>query len=322
MNTAVKTTATFTAEEQAAIRGAVRAIMEAENLSQADVARQAGIAYGTFTGWLGGTYQGNNDRVAGEVQIWLSSRTEQKRAASVVPRMPGFQPTPSAQEFLDALLYAQTMPEIAVIAGGAGIGKTTAVEHYRANNPNVWVATMDPSTSSVHAMMGELCEVIGVTERATTKYARAIGRRVKDTGGLIVIDEAQHLSATALDQLRSLYDRYGIGLALVGNETVYARLEGEGRKAQFAQLFSRLGMRVTQSRPQANDMCVLLAAWNVKDGEELRMLKAIARKPGALRTMSKCLQLATMLAAGAGEARTIQHIKRAYQRLSASPMPS
>jgi hypothetical protein len=34
-------------------------------------------------------------------------------------------------------------------------------------------------------------------------------------------------------------DQAGIGIALLGNETVYARLEGGTRAAQYAQLFIR-----------------------------------------------------------------------------------
>lgn len=313
-----KETATFTADEQDEIRSAVRSIMEAENLSQAAVARDSGIAYGTFTGWLAGTYQGNNDRVAGEVQIWLTSRQEKKRAATAVPRVPGFQITASAQAFVETLTFAQVIPEISVIAGGAGIGKTSAAEHYAATNSNVWLATMDPTTSGVHPMLAEICEVMGIVEKSASKLTRAIGRKVQGAGGLIVVDEAQHLSTAALDQLRSLHDRYKVGIALIGNETVYSRLEGEGRKAGFAQLYSRVGVRVTQLKPRAEDMCALIKAWNVTDPEEVKFLKAVARKPGALRGMTKCLQLASMLAAGSGKDRNIRHLKAAWDRLSAS----
>jgi len=309
---------TFTASEVDAIRAQVRQVMEAEGLSQAAVARDCGVAYGTFSSWLGGTYQGRNDKVAGEVQIWLASREERKRAAAAVPRTPGFIETRSAAGFLEALRFAQVMPEISVIAGGAGIGKTSAAQHYAGSNPNVWLATMDPSTAGVHGMLAELAEVMGVVERVAMRLPRAIGRRVAGSQGLIVIDEAQHLQPVSLDMLRSLYDRYQVGVALVGNELVYARLEGEGRKAGFAQLYSRVGVRVTQTRPRAEDICALVQAWGVTDAEELRLLKAIARKPGALRVLTKCLQLATMLAGGAEEQRGAKHIRAAWSRLTAS----
>lgn len=309
---------TFTATEMDEIRDRVRGIMANEGMSQAEIARQAGVAYGTFTGWLGGTYQGNNDKIAGEVQIWLSAREDKKRQASRIPETPGFQMTPTSAEMLDLLGYAQIFPGIVVVAGGAGIGKTRSAQHYAATNPNVWIVTMEPCSRTVYPMLAAIAEQMGIAERVMTKLSRAIGRKVEGTGGLLVIDEAQHLHSQALDQLRALHDLYHVGVALLGNEAVYNRLEGEGRSPGFAQLFSRIDMRKTQAHPKAGDICALIKSWGVEDSEEVKFLKAIGRKPGALRGLTKCLQLATMMAAGAGEERSIQHLKAAYERLSAS----
>ena len=59
---------------------------------------------------------------------------------------------------------------------------------------------------------------------------------------MIIIDEAQHLTVRALNHIRCLADESGIGICLIGNEDVYSKLKGTG-KADFAQLFSRIGMR-------------------------------------------------------------------------------
>ncbi|WP_412557572.1 AAA family ATPase [Thalassospira sp. MIT1370] len=320
MNNIVATDATFSPDEIEETRIRCREVMEAEGYTQADVARLAGIAYGTFTGWFKGTYAGNNAKVASEVHIWLSGLGEKKQAASRVPQLPDFVETPSSQEFYDALQFAHLLPEIAIIAGGAGIGKTKVCEQYAARNRNVWLATMDPSSKGTHGLLVELAEVMEVDEKHAAKLSKSIVRRVEGTKGLIIIDEAQHMTTEALDQCRSIYDRAKgtVGLALVGNETVYSRLEGNGRTAGFAQIFSRVGVRVTQARPKPKDMCALIEAWGVTDKEEIKLLKAIARKPGALRGMAKCFQLATLLANGAGVPRTIEHIKTAWDKHSSA----
>jgi len=311
---------TFDESEHEEVRSKIRAILQDENKSQASLAKEVDIAYGTFTGWLSGSYQGNNDRITAAVQIWLAGRDEKKRQKSIVPRAPDYISTPSAQGFIEALRFAQVMPEISVIAGGAGIGKTTALHEYARQNRNVWIATMDPSTSSIHTMLLEVCDAMGLGNLAATKLVRSISGRVEGSGGLIIVDEAQHLKSEALDQLRSIYDRAagGVGIALVGNESVYSRLEGAGRKANFAQLFSRVGVRITQAKPKPNDICAIIEAWGVSEKEEVRLLKAIGGKPGALRGLTKCLQLASMLAAGTGEDRNVKHIKAAFERLTTS----
>ncbi|MDA0654724.1 MAG: AAA family ATPase [Proteobacteria bacterium] len=311
------TARTFTDDEMEQMRAEVRVISEAEGRTLTELAREAGIAYGTFTGWVGGKYQGNNDRVAGDVQIWLASRSERRLASAALPAAPAFVATKTATRVIEVLQWAQIGPDMVVVAGGAGIGKTQACNHYAATNPNVWMATMQPATANVHTMLQAVAGAVGVSEKSPTRLATAVGERVAGTNGLVIVDEAQHLVTKALDQLRSLHDLYGIGVALVGNESVYGRLEGgEGRKPEFAQLYSRVGMRFTRPRPYADDICKLISAWNVEDADAVRLLKAIAGKPGALRGLTKTLRLASMLAAGDKTPPSAPHVSAAWARLS------
>lgn len=299
-------------------REQVRAIMANEGLNQREISDAAGIPYGTFHGWMTGNKNLDLNKHTSKVQTWLASHESRKRELSKVPQAPDFLMTQSAQRFLDTLHFAQVIPEISLIVGGAGIGKTAAIEQYQATHPNVWVATMDPSCASVNAMMKEICSVLGIGEKNATALAGAIGRKVQGTGGIIIVDEAQHLSTAALDQLRSFYDKYGIGIAIVGNETVLSRLEGTGGQQNLAHLYSRIGVKVVQPKPKPKDMCALIEAWGITEKAEITMLKNIGSKPGALRAINKCLQLASMAAAGAGERRGIDHIKKAWS-LCATP---
>ncbi len=116
-------------------RAEVRRVMEAEGLSQTAVAKASGVPLGTLSSWLAGTYQGRNERVAADVVVWLRARDEQRRAASTVPQVPAYVETATAGAVIEALRYAQLMADVAVIAGGAGIGKTTACEHYAGPAP-------------------------------------------------------------------------------------------------------------------------------------------------------------------------------------------
>lgn len=302
-------TAVAIADHDAA-RNQVRAVMAAEGLTQAAIAREADVNPQTFNLWLNDKYQGHNDPITEKVRIWLASREEKKRVAAVVPAEPDFVQTRSAAGFATALRFAQLLPEISVIAGAAGIGKTKTARHYAATNPNVWLATMRPSTAGVNLMLQEIAAAVRVDERSAAKLARAIGRRISGTGGLIIIDEAQHLRPDALDELRSLYDAHDVGIALVGNETVYARLEGRAREASFAQLFSRVGHRVTQAKPRTADIDALIRAWGVSDPDEVAFLRAVARKPGALRNVTKCLRSAGLLAGR--RARTLLDMQTAW----------
>lgn len=306
-------------DEHDVVRALVRAAMGEDGVPMTRVAEQAGIPYGTFSSFMGRTYEGRNDKVAHKARVWLDARAARSQSRAKMPAALGFVRTPTAADFWNVLTHAQHAPDFVCIAGGAGIGKTTTAREYQRASPNVWVMTAEPVMSSPYSMLAELAELLGLSERAPDRRSRAILQRVRNTGGLLVIDEAQHLKSPALDQLRSIHDLAEIGVALIGNEAVYSRLEGEGRRPQFAQLFSRIGMRLTRARPTLGDIDTLLDGWGVgsdaETGGARTMLRQIARKPGALRGMTKVLRLAHV---GAGEARETlgaEHVRRAWSSL-------
>lgn len=305
-----------------ALRSEVRLVMSEEGITQADIAKEAGIAYGTFTPWMGGTYKGDNAGIGAKVARWLETRRERKRTAAVLPKAPEFLVTPTAEAITSILSYSQMAPDFGVIVGGAGIGKTSAIEHYQRRHPNVYVITGEPCMSSPNNLLLAIAEAMGVIERSANKLSRAIVARLKNTGALIIIDEAQHLGSAALDQLRTLHDLSQCGVAVAGNESVMARLQGgEARGAQFAQLYSRVGMRMTQAKSRAKDICAIVGAWGIEtSSKEAELLKTIGRKPGALRSLTKTIRLASMLASGAGEEFSVKHIRQAWSQLSSSSL--
>ena len=306
------------AHRSLALRGQVRAIMDAENLSQKDAATQSGIAYGTFTAWFAGTYAGSVAKYDDLVEKWLVSRTAAARKRAELPSGPGFVKTPASQNFFAALETAQHTPDLALITGSAGVGKTTAIEAYRARSSNVWVVVGEPCLATPRMLLEEIAELLGISEwRSSHRISRAIVAKMRGTRGLLVVDEAQHLSTTTLEQLRTLHDMAGVGLALVGNERVASRIEGGTRKPEFAQLFSRVGMRITRPRATKADLDALLDGWQVTDMEVRKLLLAIARKPGALRSTMKTLRQAMMQAAAVEEPLAARHVQLAYQALSA-----
>ncbi|SDH94901.1 AAA family ATPase [Roseospirillum parvum] len=314
MSTVPEQTA-MTEEVQADLRRQIEGLIDNEGLTQAAIASEAGIAYGTFTGWYRGTYGGNTEKIAGQVVRWLKSRQERARTAATLPTPPSFIATSTTAKITSILQYAQIAPDIAVIAGDAGTSKTSTCEEYCRTTPHAYMATMDPSCASANAMLAEICSVVGVTERLSTRLSRAIGEQLRGRSALLIIDEAQHLSVQALEQLRSLHDKHGLGLALVGNVSIYSRIDG-GRTATFAQLFSRVGMRLTKTKPSRADVAALIEAWKIAGDEERQFLTGIAHKPGALRQMTKTIRLACVAAAGDGSAVTIEHLRTAYGRLA------
>lgn len=300
-----------------ALRAQARAVMDAASLTAAAAAKDAGVSYSTYHAWLSGSYAGNNDKVAAQVAKWIAARAVRTQTRSLVPVRPAFCWTATARRIVPMLQYAQALGDISVLVGGAGVGKTTALRHYQGVTPNVWLSTSSPIARTVGGTLVELAAALGIVGYKRAALARVITERMAGSGGLLIVDEAQHLDAQALEQLRSLHDTAKIGLVLCGNQTILSRVDG-GRQAEFAQLFSRVGMRVVLPKASADDVKVMLDQWGVADPDQVKFCTAIAGKPGALRGLDKCLMLAGMLAAGEGRERSIDDLRAAWSQLDST----
>lgn len=301
-----------------ALRAQVTTVREQRGCPTAEIAREIGIPNSTFSAWLAGTYKGRVRTQDDLVERWLRNLDNAKRTAATLRDAPSFVATPAAEKFFDAFAYAQHAPDLVVVWGGAGVGKTTAIGAYRARTPNVWVLTGEPCISTPRMALDEVAELLGLTEgRSTHRISRGIVQRMRGTRGLLIVDEAQHLNTATLDQLRTLHDLANVGVVLVGNEKVQNRIEGGARTSEFAQLFSRVGMRVPQPKAQKGDVDALLDAWGIAGVGTRKLLMTIAGKAGALRVMTKTIRIADMQAREAGEELDVKHVKMAWQHLSA-----
>ncbi|WP_439596491.1 AAA family ATPase [Falsiroseomonas sp.] len=306
-------------EEVDAIRGEVRRVMEQEGLKGTEIAREIGMPYGTFSSWIGGTYAGRSDLKAADAQKWLRTRSVRQETQRLMPEEPRFVVTPTSQDLMVAFQHAQHMPDFAVVVGNPGVGKSTAACQYTRTTPNVFKVVAHPTLSSPRALMEELSLVMNSYQGGSLhRVMRGLVAKLRGRNALIMIDEAQHLTSHALDQLRSIHDAAEVGVVLLGNPTVNGRLEGTGRTGEFAQLTSRVGLRVSRSKPKAGDIEALLDAWAISGTAERTLLTQIAKKPGALRGMTKTLKLAHMLASAERCVVDVSHIKLGYERVGST----
>lgn len=307
----------YTPDEIEAIRAQLRAVMDAEGLTIKDVARAADIKYTTLHAWLGDKYEGRNDRQAEAVKKWLEARVVMNKTRALVAPPPSFVMTKSAEDFFSAFQVAQYLPDMVMITGAPGVGKTMAADSYACQTPNVWKVTAQPCHSTVRMFLDALSFALGLgIVSSSERISRQIVHRLSGSGGLVIVDEVQHLPTPVLDQLRQFHDMAKIGLALVGNEHTVSRFDGFSRNAHHAQLSSRVGARVKRAKPLLKDIDILVDRWNVSGDAERKLLRAIGMKPGALRGLTKCLQMAMRLAAvqGASEL-TEANILMAWQQL-------
>ena len=306
--------------ERDALRESVRAEIARGGLSQAAAAAEISISDAALSQWLRGVYKGRSAEVGRKCAAWLATRSERRVLRAGVPEPPAWAATPLARRALSALAHAHLASDMCVIYGAPGLGKTVAALRYAGLRPSVWVATMSQARRSVSACLGSVSDAMSLrpdSRRASALEEAAVGR-MRGSGGLLIVDEAQHLPVRTLEELRSLHDASGCGLALVGSDPLWLRVSG-GRHPELAQLFSRVGKRVRLAAPGAADAAALLEAWGLAGSGLGAMAVRIARRPGGLRGLTKALTLAHVLAAGRSV--TAAHLRAAWRDLAGEALP-
>lgn len=300
----------------AEVREKINHMIESGEVSAAQVSRESNVNSSTLSQFRAGKYPGRNELIAGRLRTWIETHRRRKEARKEIAEGPGFVLTRTAEKVLDTLTYAHMAGDVVLIYGGAGTGKTEALREYTRSNAGVCLSTMTPAHATVATSLREIGKCIGVQPRRdNAALFDAICQGLADQRGLLIIDEAQHLGTKALDQIRSIHDRVGCGIALVGNEQVYGRMTGGTRAEYLDRLYSRIGMRTKLGRVLEADARAIAAAWGIEDQTTQRLLVNIARKPGGLRGLSKTLVLAGMMA-GTKAPVEPRHIRAAWKRLA------
>jgi DNA transposition AAA+ family ATPase len=175
-------------------------------------------------------------------------------------------------EFADAV---RREGYIGLCFGPAGVGKTLSARRYahwdtaepllenwgprQDSDTEVYAALArsrtvfytPATTSTLRQLNGDLTLLTGRVEVCIDEHVRRGGSQAHraatpDEVELLVIDEAERLSPTALEHLRDRFDRRRFGLLLIGMPGIEKRL------SRYPQLYSRIGF-AHQYRPLADD---------------------------------------------------------------------
>lgn len=218
----------------------IQEYMQEKGLSQSATARLLGIGESTFSRYVNGDYP-NPGMIDKKIEELLAKEKIRREvtAAGDIP----FALTSVSNTVMNVLEYARIQRTIGVIYGDAGIGKTRTMREWAKNKSDVVILTATPAFNSPKSFLKYLARQLRTTKSGhIDDLYMDIMDRLAGTDKMLIIDEAQHLSLKTIENIRSLQDATGVAVVFIGNELVYTKMIGK-QQAEFAQLFSRIGIR-------------------------------------------------------------------------------
>lgn len=177
--------------------------------------------------------------------------------------------------------------------GDAGIGKTKAASKFERDNPNATIyVEASPATGSLREVLRMLARELKIPDKLKNgDLAYAVRAKLDESRKVVIIDEAQHLTYKALEQISRWADpdrvtgESHIAVVLMGNTEIYSRMCGR-QEAVFAQQFNRVRLQrryhtTGVTRADVEKLFPLLAEQG--QGKELDFLHGISRSRWGVR---------------------------------------
>lgn len=203
------------------------------------------------------------------------------------------------REVTAAISRAREYSAIVDISAPSGSGKSEGVEEYIARIRKtegfecpVWKVTLKPSHSTTKALLELIArECVGAVHenRGESRVFDDIMSATQGRGGVLVIDEAQQMAdaknangIAMINTLRSFVDAKAFGVALIGNNEIYRRLN----KENASQILGRMRpWRVEIKGATEDDIDDLIRAWGVSGKKEREQCHKIVRGGGGLHNL-------------------------------------
>lgn len=210
--------------------------LKVQNISQAALGRAIGVSSASISTFRKGEYKGNNKELGRKIKLYLDNYAKKK--SKDIKEVAIFES--KDKQMADFVINeAVRDKEIAIIVGVAGSGKSTIAKDYARLHPNAILieATLH---STARVILDELCERTHISGgRNLHEKVLLIAKELKRSDVAILIDEAEHLSVRALEDLRRIWDFSSCPLILFGTEILLKNLIG--KNGELRQLYSRIG---------------------------------------------------------------------------------
>ncbi|WP_140182191.1 AAA family ATPase [Providencia stuartii] len=258
-------------------------MMNNKGWSQAQAARGIGVSTAVINQFLQNKYNGDVNAVEEKVRQFISREQERDKSRRIKPV---YVATLMARKGRDVIRMAHMDGDINVIYGDAGMGKTMIMRQYAKEHLDAVLIEADPGYTA-RVVLEELCNKLGLSKRGNMhELSESIIQTLRDSGRIILVDEAENLPYRALETLRRIHDKSGVGIVLAGMPRLILNLKG--KRGEYKQLYSRVGFAlrmgeslpeddinnmITTMLPEASEPEVLNALYKACKGNARRLFK-------------------------------------------------
>lgn len=237
--------------------------MEIKGWKQAQVARATSLSATTVSQYLSGIYEGNIQSVETKFIQMMEREREKEKNRRLRPE---FVMTGTASKGLEVIRIAHLDGDINVIYGDAGMGKTMMMRQYAKQYSDAVLIEADPGYTA-RVILEELANKLGVDVRGNMHdRSEAIIKTLRDSGRVILVDEAENLPYRALETLRRIHDKSGVGIVLAGMPRLIINLKG--KRGEYKQLYSRAGFKLEMGDKLPEDDINQIAVSTLPELEE------------------------------------------------------
>ena len=251
-------------------------------LSQSAVARAVGVTSPVVNQYLHGKYPGNVQEIERKIAAYLQKQREREAERKLEV---DYVLTTTAKRVRDVLRLAHVEGEAVVLFGQAGLGKTSSLREYCKQAPDALMIETDP-TYTAKVLLQKLAAMLGAEGKGSlNELMDAVVGRLRDSGRIILVDEAENLPLRALECLRRVHDKTGCGLVLAGMPRLLVNLRG--KNGELKQLYSRMAFKLDLGESVPDEDLAQIVAQAMPDirKRRMRITGAKKRKRGSAKSM-------------------------------------
>ena len=257
-------------------------------MNQTQLARGIGTSPASISMYLNGTYAdkgGNYETIEPKIEAFLEVQESKAQREELVL---GFVSTKTTRRISEVMRDAHEAGDTVVIYGQAGLGKTQAVKNYCEKNLAAILIEANPSFTAL-VLMRKLAAAAKVsTVGSLNDLFESVSDRLRDSGRLIVVDEAENLPLRALEIIRRLHDDTGCGLVLSGMPRLVANLRG--KHGELVQLYSRVSVALNLGDSMPDEELEQIARAAMPEADDETIAELVKHSNGNTRRMSKLMR--------------------------------